>query len=388
METKKNILIVAGEASGDLHAAELVASLRARDSRLSFWGMGGQRLKNQGVSVSCDLTKLAVVGFWEVLRHLTTFRRVFAEILRKADEKKPDLAILVDYPGFNLRLAQQLHRRGIPIAYYISPQIWAWGKNRVRLIKQTVSRMLVLFAFEEELYRAAAVPVAWVGHPLLDVVKPRRVREEFLRQVKLDPVKLTVALLPGSREREVRSLLPVLLESCRILNQYFLGRIQFVLLAAETLAPETLAPARLASDLPLAVVSDATYDGIAASDFCLVCSGTATLETGILGVPMAVVYKVNFLTWALVRVSIRIPYIGLINVVHGKKVVEEFVQFDCTPEKICDYCLPLLQDADKRARIQRELSATRKLLGESGASGRAASVILKMLSEKKNAGSK
>ena len=380
MEKPKKILIVAGEPSGDLHAANLVKAIKETGMSFSFFGIGGEKLQNQGVDLYYDLTKVAVVGFFEVLKNIKKFRRIFKGILKETEKNRPDAAILVDYPGFNLRLAKELKKKDIPVIYYISPQIWAWGKNRIKQIRQNVDRMIVLFSFEEALYRKSDVPVSFVGHPLLDVVKPSLEREEFLKNLGLDPKKLTVALLPGSREKEVKTLLPVMLETAEIINGNFAKRIQFVILRSPSVKEEIFIKAAANTrDLTLKTVSGMAYEGIASSDFALVCSGTATLETGILATPMAILYKVNFLTWLFIRSMIKIPYIGLVNVVKGRKIVEEFIQFDCRAKKIADYVIPVLHDEEKRNRLKSELLSIRDSLGESGATRRASATVVDFL---------
>ncbi len=222
MEKPKKILIVCGEASGDLHAANLVKEIKKTLAGVSFFGLGGKKLRAEGVELHYDLTEIAVIGFWEVLKNLSRFRKVFRNILAEADKNKPDLAILVDYPGFNLRLAAELDKRGIPVIYYISPQVWAWGKNRLKSIRRHVSRMLVLFKFEEELYLRAEVPVSFVGHPLLEIACAGASPKEFFQRNGLEEGKITVSLLPGSREKEVKTLLPLMLEAAKNINKILL----------------------------------------------------------------------------------------------------------------------------------------------------------------------
>ncbi len=379
MENPKKILIVAGEASGDLHASHLVEEIKRIRPRTSFFGLGGPKMKNQGVALSYDLTKFAVVGFWEVLKKLPRFKKIFHDTLKNADVQKPDLAILVDYPGFNLRLANELYKRNIPVVYYISPQIWAWGQKRIHLIKKVVKKMLVFFYFEEELYKTQGIPVSFVGNPLLDTVKTSLPREELLRQAGLKPGLLTVCLLPGSREKEVKALLPIMLKCAKIINGYLDGRVQFLVLRSSSVKQDLFIKAMNNHALPIKILTGQTYDGIASSDFALVCSGTATLETAILATPMVVLYKVSFLTWLFIRPMIKIPYIGLVNVVKGRKIAEEFVQYDADPEKICDYVIPILHDKDKLARLKLELFSIKPLLGPPGANLRAAKDIVNLL---------
>lgn len=379
MEKPKKILIVAGEASGDLHAANLVKSIKELYPALTFFGLGGKKLKSEGVDLYNELTGLAVVGFVEVLKNLKVFRKIFVDLLKKIDKEKPDLAILVDYPGFNLRLAEKLHKRNIPVIYYISPQIWAWGEDRIKIIKRTVTKMIVFFAFEEKLYKKHNIDASFVGHPLLDFIKPSLSKEDVFKKLKLDTNKITIALLPGSREKEIKTLLPIMLETAKVINEYFFGRIQFLILRSPTVKEDIFHRAVSGYELLLKVISDMTYDGLSASDFALVCSGTATLETAVIGVPMVILYKVNFLTWVYIRRLIKIPYIGLVNVVGGKKIVEEFIQFDCYPKKICDYAIPLLQNRNRLNQLKLELLSIKESLGSPGASLRAAEIVVEFL---------
>ncbi|MFA5100898.1 MAG: lipid-A-disaccharide synthase [Candidatus Omnitrophota bacterium] len=377
MEKNKTVLIVAGEASGDQHAAGLVREIKCRKSSITFWGLGGARLKNEGVDVRADLVSLAVIGFSEVLKHLKMIRAVYKQLLCDIDRERPDLAILVDYPGFNLHLAKDLKKRGIPVIYYISPQIWAWGKGRIKTIKETVSRMIVLFPFEETLYRQYGIPVSFVGHPSLDHVKPEKKESEFRTLYSLDPSKRTIGLLPGSRQKEVKTLLPIMLDTAGLIKRNSASPVQFIVLAAPTVPSGLISSIVQQHGVPVTIVNNMTYEGIAASDFCLVCSGTATLETGIIGTPMIILYKVNFLTWLYMRLLIRIPYIGLVNVVAGRKIAQEFIQFDARPDTIASYCKTVLDDQNKLAALRKELKDVKQSLGTTGATGRAAEAVIK-----------
>lgn len=375
MESKK-IVIVAGEASGDLHAASLVSALKALRPQVEFYGLGGRRMREAGVELFCDLTRLSVVGFFEVIKHLKEIRGIFNSLVVKVEELQPDAVILVDYPGFNLRLAKELKRRGFKVIYYISPQIWAWGLKRMDLIRAVVDKMIVAFKFEEELYKSYGVDVEFVGHPLLDLAKPRP-SSLRLDEAGLAPNKTTIALLPGSRNKEVARLLPIMLRACAIFCQKNPGA-QFLLLKAETVDEEIFQAALVNLKLPLASISNRTYDGLNASDAAIVASGTATLQTAIMEVPMVITYKVSFLTWAFARWLIKIPYIGLANVVAGKKIVPECVQFQARPEIIAGNLQQILAP-DKYPAIKRELVRVKKILGEPGASRRAAAIVARML---------
>ncbi|MFA6384838.1 MAG: lipid-A-disaccharide synthase [Candidatus Omnitrophota bacterium] len=379
MEKSKSILIVAGEASGDQHAAYLVKEIKRLDANVVFWGLGGDRLAAEGIPVRTDLVSLAVIGFSEVLKHLSTIRAVYKQLLSDIDRKKPDIAILVDYPGFNLQLAKELKKRAIPVIYYVSPQVWAWGKGRVKTIRDTVSRMIVFFPFEETLYRQNRIPVSFVGHPSLDQVRPGKTAQEFRSIFSLDPSKRTIGLLPGSRQKEVKTLLPVMLETARLISQDCASRVQFIVLAAPSVPADMISSIVKEHGVPVTIVNNMTYDGIAASDFCLVCSGTATLETGILGTPMVILYKVNFLTWLYLRLLIKIPYIGLVNVVAGKKISEEFIQYDAQPRAIASYCKAVLTNTTRLASLRKDLETMKRALGDKGASARAAQAVMEFL---------
>lgn len=400
MEKSKNILIVAGEASGDLHASNLVRAIKNIHPQINFFGLGGTELKKEGVNLYFNIVDLAVVGFFEVLKNLKKFREIFHGLLKEVDKVKPDLAILVDYPGFNLRLAGELKIRGIPIIYYISPQVWAWNEKRIETIRKLIDRMLVIFKFEEELYKSHNIPVSFVGHPLLDIAKPRVSKEELFREFGLNLNNRTFALLPGSREKEVKILLPIMLDTAGLIYKYLGNNIQFLILRSPTVKEDLFheilgryaecsvsskgifGMPTLRHKLPAYLVSGRTYDGLSSSDFALVASGTATLETAISGIPMVILYKVSFLTWLYLKMCIRIPYIGLVNVVKGEKFIAEFIQYNAKPRKIADYIVKILKDKQKLSQIQEGLSSVTASLGEKGASAQAAQIIVDFLKEK------
>jgi lipid-A-disaccharide synthase len=373
------VLIVAGEASGDLHASNLVKAIKNIRPQIEFFGLGGEKLKETDVNLYFNLVELAVVGFIEVLKNLTKFRKIFTGILKEVDKVKPDLAILVDYPGFNLRLAKELNKRHIPIIYYISPQVWAWGASRIKTIKKIISRMIVVFQFEEELYKKYEVPVSFVGHPLLDVVKADISKEDLFRSLRLDLNNFTFALLPGSREKEVTCLLPIMLETASLLYKYLGNNIQFLVLRSASVKEEIFNKILKRYSFPIQIVSNMTYNGLAASDFALVASGTATLETAILAKPMVILYKVSFITWAYLKLIIKIPYIGLVNVVRKEKFIAEFIQYDARPKKIADYIARIIKDNTKITHIKHGLSDLTSKLGEKGASSRAAQIVVEFL---------
>ncbi len=363
-----------------MHAAHLVAEIKALDSSIKFSGLGGPRMQKAGVLLYENIVDFAVVGFVEVLKHLKEFKRVFRLVLSKAQETKPDAVILVDYPGFNLRLAKELKKQGCKVIYYISPQVWAWKENRVELIRQFTDEMLVLFKFEEEFYAKHGLAVDFVGHPLLDSIKVSTSREELLKSVGFSKNKLTIGILPGSREKEVEKLLPIMIDTANLLykeNKNF----QFLILQAPTMSERIIDRYLSHTTASITVIKDQTHNGISACDACMVASGTATLETAILGKPMVVVYKTSFVTWALAKIFVKIPYIGLVNVVAGKKIVPECIQFDATAKNIGKEIRAIFDDPSKMARMKSDLAKIKPSLGAPGACARAAEKILQTLGD-------
>ena len=378
MEQEKNhLIIVAGEASGDAHAACLVDAIKHLNPNITFSGLGGEQMASSGVKLYADLTKIAVIGFIEVLKHYSEFKKLFDLILVKARETNAKAVILVDYPGFNLKLAKKLKKMGIKVIYYISPQVWAWNEKRVELIKNVVDKMIVLFEFEKEFYAKKGLDVVYVGHPLVDEAKANETRDSVMEETGLEKSKKTIALLPGSRQKEITRLLPVMINAAKNLYQKNQD-LQFLILKASTIS-DNLLNKYLSKDFPIKILNNRSYDGINASDFCLVASGTATLEVAIFDKPMVVIYKTSFLTWALAKLLIKIPYIGLVNVVAQKKVVPECVQLDATEIKIVSETISILSDPIKTKSIKSDLTKVKNALGAPGASMRAAKEILSSL---------
>lgn len=370
------ILLSCGEPSGDLYGAELIRHLRQRLPDLEAFGLGGDRLQAQGLRLHAHVRQLAVVGLLEVLSHLKELRGIFRSVLQEVDRDPPDLAVLVDYPDFNLRLARELHRRGIKVVYYVSPQVWAWRRGRLRGIRRSVARMLVIFPFEAALYRAARVPVSFVGHPLVDLVQPPRDKAAFLAASGLDPGRPVVALLPGSRPKEVAHNLPPLAASVPRIRAAR-PDTQFLLALAPSL--EAVAAEGPLRDLGVPVVRDRAHEVLGAASLALVASGTVTVETALLGTPMVVVYRVAPLTYALGRPFVRVPHFAMVNLIAGREVVPELEQWEVTPERVSAEALALLSDPDAADRMRRELARVRELLGGPGASGRAADAVVEIL---------
>jgi len=374
---KKHLIIVAGEASGDSRAAELVTQIRKLSPDITFSGLGGAQMAQAGVTLHADLTKIAVVGFVEVIKHLSEIRKLFNLVLAKAEEIQPSAVILVDYPGFNLRLAAELKKRHIKVIYYISPQVWAWNAKRIELIKNVVGKMIVLFDFEKTLYAQHGYAVECVGHPLIDQIKTQLSPEALLKEIGLTRTT-TIGLLPGSREKEIQKIFPVMLKAAHYLYQRN-PQFQFLVFQAPTISTSALNAYLQTSSLPIKIIRERTYGGINACDFCFVASGTATLETALLLKPMIVVYKTSFLTWLLAKLLIKIPYIGLVNVVAGKKAVPECIQFGATPTALARQAIRLLSDEKTLKTIHQDLTHVKNSLGAPGASKRAAQAILSNL---------
>jgi lipid-A-disaccharide synthase len=371
------LLISCGEASGDLYAAELVRHLAPLNPGLTVFGLGGDRLAAQGAHLLAHARELAVVGLLEVVTHLRRIRRVFHRVLDEADRRRPDVAVLIDYPDFNLRLARQLARRGIPVVYYVSPQVWAWRRGRLRDIRDTVARMIVIFPFEEPLYREAGIPVSFVGHPLVDLVQGTMDRSGVLRGLELDPERPLVALLPGSRAQELAHHLPRMAAAVRLLHQRR-PDLQFALALAPSL---DAARAGAALDgLPVRIVAGRTHDLLASCTAAVVASGTATVEAALLRAPMVVVYHLSRITYLLGRRFVRVPHFAMVNLIAERRVATELIQDDFTPERTAEEVLGLVEDAPRRQRMLEDLDEVRRRLGAPGASARAAAEVQVVLS--------
>jgi lipid-A-disaccharide synthase len=365
------ILMVAGEASGDLHASKVVAELLSRPGAPDVYGVGGDRMRSAGMELVHHVDDFAVVGFVEVLRHIPRLRRALDHLVDSVVERGTRVAVLVDYPGFNLMLAERLHDRGVRVLYYVSPQVWAWGAGRVRSIARNVDRMAVVFPFEVDFYRERGVEVQFVGHPLLEepgIAAPVAPRERV-------PERPVLGLLPGSRREEVRRHLGPMLEAAEALRERVRGLDVRVGRAAG------VSESSLAGDGVTVVQPEAVYDMMREATALIVSSGTATLEAACLGAPMAVVYRTSPLSYLIGRMLVRVRDIGLVNVVAGHRVVPEFVQGDCRADRLADAVEPYLTDDAALAATSRELVAVRNRLGSPGASRRVADLVFELLEE-------
>jgi lipid-A-disaccharide synthase len=387
--TPPQILISAGEASGDLHAGRLAAALRERTGAVLF-GLGGPHMREAGVELVAESREFSVLGITEILHRLPQLRRVFRKLLDETQRRRPALAILVDFPGFHLRLARRLKARGIPNIYFITPQFWAWRPWRARLVRRRFALALCIFPFEAEFFRKAGVNAEFIGHPLVGAVRPTMTRAEFAARWGLDAARPILTLLPGSRPREVAQHLPVLLEACRRISS---GRpdgqdVQFILAAAPgmTAADFGAVPAAL----HIRIVENATYDALAAADVAVVSSGTATVETALLGVPMVVVYRVSRTTALLARPLVRTEHFAMVNLIAGRRVVPELIQNDFTVEAVAREAGRLLDSAEARAAMKRDLAAveTRLHSPAGDAISRAANLIAEFLERHATPGAK
>jgi len=374
---QKQILIICGEASGDLNAGNLAKEILKIDPQIKICAVGGENLKRAGAEIIYDIKELSVLGFFDVLKKLPKFFRLKDFILRKISEDKPDAVVLVDFSGFNLRLAKAMNK-SIPAIYYVSPQVWASRAGRIKTIKEYISKMIVLFKFEEDFYKKYGVSVDFAGHPLLDIVRPSMKKEEFCRKFSLAPNKTTIALLPGSRKSEVKKILPVMLKSAGLISKK-IKNIQFVIAKSPQVDWDVYNHLTNHQKFELETVEGKTYDCLDVSSFALVASGTATLETAIMQKPFAVIYKMGLLNYLLYRPQVKVPFIGMVNIVAGKKIVPEFIQFSATPEKISAEVLNILHNPSEIQRIKEDLARVRASLGEKGAASRAARIILDFL---------
>jgi len=402
MSIMLRILISAGEPSGDLLGARLVTALRERRNDLVISCLGGERMARAGADLLFPLAEQGVVGLVEVIKHLGGIRRARKLVLRALDREPPDLLIPIDYPGFNIPLARNAHQRGIPVVYYVSPQVWAWRAGRVKRIREAVEKVLVLFPFEVDTYERAGVPVEHVGHPLLDMIDAKARPAEAQR---LPDDRVVVGLLPGSRPAEIRYHLPDMARAAdRIARELGPRKCRCIVVAAQELpiagmvrlladevlgassAPPDVAPdaaeVRLTVPGPLEeirLVRDPDYAHRAGMHLAITASGTATLENAILGVPTVIVYRLSFLSYQLLRRLVRIPHIGIINLIAGRAICPELIQDRATPEQIARAALDILGSEERWVRMKLDLADVRARLGAPGASARAAEAVLKVL---------
>lgn len=378
-ERPTRVMMVAGEASADIYGAGLVQAVHATDPSLQFFGIGGKRMREAGVVTLVDSADMAVVGLVEVLRHFDVIAAAFLKLKRILLSDPPDLLILIDYPGFNLRLAKVAKRAGVRVLYYISPQIWAWRQGRVKKIKRLVDHMAVILPFEARFYEQAGVPVSFVGHPMADLVRVDLSRDAAATSFGLDPARPVVGLFPGSRRSEVSRLLPTILSAAQIIRQQH-PDVQFVLPLASTLHEHDLAPYLAASDgLAITIVHERIHDLIRACSAVISVSGTVTLEVALVGTPLVIIYKLSPLTYQLAIRLVKVDHIGLCNIVAGETVARELIQDDASPERIAAEIGRILSDGAYAASLTMKLAEVGKHLGGGGADRRMAELVLELV---------
>lgn len=374
-------LIVAGEASGDRHGAALAAAL-PRHLPVAWFGLGGDAMAAAGVELIRHAREVSVLGIFELLRHLPRLYGIERALRAEIARRQPRFAVLVDLPGINLRLARWLHRRGIPVIYFVAPQLWAWRPRRMKFLRRYVRQLLCIFPFEEEFFRRAGVPVEYVGHPLVDAARPSLSREEFFRRHRLRPDGPTLCLLPGSRNQELARHLPLLLEAAARLRQNR-PMAQFTLVQASTVDPGLVQSllAR-APNLPLTVIKESPYNALAWCDLAVISSGTATVEALLLETPMVVVYRVAAPSWWVGKLLVRTPHYSMVNLIAGQRLVPELIQSDFTPARVVAEVERLLSDPAARGRIQKELGQVKQRLGPPGAIERACRAVAAAVGDK------
>jgi lipid-A-disaccharide synthase len=371
-----NILISAGEASGEMYGAQLIEALHRRNPSLSFFGAGGERMRAAGCDIVVDAKALAVVGITEIISHLPKILGLYKDLIRTADQRRPALAVVIDSPGFNWRVARQMRKRGIPVVYYVCPQFWAWRQGRVRLLRKYVDKALVIFPFEEEFYRDRGVDATFVGHPLADLPGPTITRESYAAQNSLDAAKFWITLMPGSRRKEVRMNLPTILEATDRLGTVY----EFLLPVARTLDASFIRA--LVGSRAVHTVPDA-LPALRHSRAGIVASGTATVEAALMETPFVMVYRVSSLTYALGKPRIKVPHYAMVNLIAGEQVVPELVQNRFTADNIVAELGKVIPDGSERSKMIQGLKSVREKLEKNDDTNRpadrAAEMILAML---------
>ena len=367
------ILISAGEASGEFYGAELMQALRQQVSEngpnpaIDFFGVGGQQMRTAGCDLLVDAREIAEVGIIEVIKHIPNIYRRFRQVVREAERHRPDVAVLIDFPDFNLRLARELHQRGVPVIYYVSPQLWAWKQRRIEQVRKYVREMLVIFPFEERFYRERGIAAKFVGHPLADLPAPKVTREEFAAEYKLDPERQWIALLPGSRRGEVSRIFSGLLQAAQLLGPEYVYTVP----VASTLHADWVASfLRDYSGPPITFTRDARATLLHARA-AAVASGTSTLEAALIGTPFAMVYQVAPLTWALGRRLVKVHRFAMVNLIAERDVVPELVQAEFTPQRVCAELRRIIPEGEARATMIAGFHEVRRRLASNEAGGRA-----------------
>ncbi len=376
----KSVLIVAGEASGDAHGGRLVTAVHKKNPDVTFYGVGGRNMREAGVNIHIDAAELAVVGLWEVIAHRKVIFAALDKLKQQLKSSPPDLLLLIDYAEFNLKLAEYAKSMGIKVLFYISPQVWAWRQGRVNKIRNCVDTMAVIFNFEKEFYLKHNVPAKYVGHPLSHDVKATCERDPFLEANNIPLSHPVLGLFPGSRKSEIKRLLPIILKTAEILKQQN-PQLEFLLPLASTLTEQDLAPFLSKSTLNIHIIKDDAFNVMNACDAIVTVSGTVTLEIALIGTPLIIINKVSWLTYLIVKRMIKIPYLGLCNIVANKLIADEFIQQDANPKKMVYALSELLNNKNKNKKAREELGLIHQLLIEAPVDISISDLTLEMLEQ-------
>lgn len=370
---KQKIMIISGEASGDLHGSGLVRALKKNNADLEFFGIGGDKMKGEGVDLFYHISEMSVLGFGDVIKRFPFFRKVYKQLVEYLKTRKPDLLILIDYPGLNLKLARVAKKLGIKVFYYIAPQVWAWGADRIKKMKELVDRLGVIIPFEEQMFMNAGIDTEYVGHPLLEVLRTKMNKDEFFKVNQLNSSKKVVGLLPGSRLLEVKRLLPEMLNSVKFLED------THVVISKAATVEHSIYEEILNGNSSLKLLEDSTSEIMKYSDLLLVASGTATLESALFETPLIIVYRVDPLSYFIGKQLVKIKNIGLVNVIAEKRIIPEYIQYDFKAKNLEPTMKKLLYDSQERQKIIISLKNIKEKLGKKVASENAASIALSML---------
>ncbi|MFQ6084046.1 MAG: lipid-A-disaccharide synthase [Candidatus Aminicenantia bacterium] len=372
-----SILIIAGESSGEKYGANLVKEFKKIDHSSSFFGIGGNQMKNEGVELLFTLSDVSLVGLFEVLTQLLRIKHIFNTIIKEVKKRKPSAAVLIDFPDFNLRIAKKLNQLKIPVLYYISPTIWAWREGRIKQIKKYINQMLLIFPFEEEIYQKYKIKAKFIGHPLLERIKIKLARDEFLKKYNLSSDKKIITLMPGSRESEVKYHLPVVMEAVKKISSKL--ESQFLLIKAENLDKKLI---EKHIDPQVKIITEDSYETMANSDLIIASCGTANLEAALLEKPLITFYRVSPLSYRLGINLVKINTYSIVNILAGKKIIPELIQKNFTTENIYSESMRILNSPDIAEGMKKEFKRIKKMLGEKGASKKAALALKEMLAEK------
>ena len=378
--SQTHVMILAGEASGDAHAAEFVERLKLAQADIRVSGMGGEAMRRAGVEVFFDSSIIAVVGLVEVLRHWGDIKQAMKVVKQRLEETRPDLLILVDYPEFNLKMARHARSLGIKVLFYISPQVWAWRPRRIHKIGSLIDYMAVIFRFEKKYYQDAGIPVEFVGHPLVDKVEPNRDTAAVRRHLGIADDARVIGLFPGSRQSEIARLLPLLFDTAKAMRARD-PAIKFILPVASTLNFDEISSLSAQSGVDIQVCREDIYDVIATCDAIATCSGTVTLEIALIGTPMCILYKMSWLSYLIMSRLITIPHIGLANIVAGDAVVREFLQSDANAAAVSDELFALLDDAQYREHVKTGMQRVRENLGDGDGANNMAQLVLRLVNQ-------